>query len=713
MQQQSLSNIQTALLLLTSAVNALNINPPPSTPSSASTQPSVSELADSTSTTRSASVPYADQPGPLAAAALPAQSTGISYAHSSSLSYANRVVAGTAAAAVPVPNATPTAAVLPVQGTSTNCTCNCHQNSATFYAVTRGRRVGIFTNWALVQTYVSGCSAAYKRFSSREEANVYFDEALQEDLKWNPSRGNTPVTYCHFDSTPSLNIFKFDVPHYRYLSISNLQSEVSPSKGEIRVCLTIPRTTGLIKLASDTYSPFELSLPPNIFKSHNPHYKYLFISTPKFEVDPLRGNTSASSLRAKIRVTYYHFASAPSPSLFKFDGPHYRYLYILNTQSEAIPLRGNIPDTYSHFDSSLSPSIFKFHRPHYRYLYISNPKIEVDLFSGDTPVTYYHFDSTPSPNVFKFDGPHYRYLFISKTQSEARTLGGEIIRSLFTSDHQLTLAFFCLFLVLPSNAVFLTSSNVYVRMPFAKKYNTDKERKAVRSAVNAANYANNKAKIQTKRKGNYQQAKLEHQKANAANRKLLSKRRKAKLKETLWKKSSSSPCKDPKPSLLIQPNVSLLIVILLVLPSRRSNHPSKSRGPDERETEDAQAERDFKSLCASFSNEKCDSARTWSLPYNPDKRLSVGGFQLAFENVRKIFRSYKDIVRSGWPNGFFQTLHSRYQLEGIDALTEFDTELQLLTQRMTMRVSILELEAYTEAELIRVETGKEMLSEMS
>ncbi|KAE9385535.1 hypothetical protein BT96DRAFT_949772 [Gymnopus androsaceus JB14] len=282
-------------------------------------------------------------------------------------------------------------------------------------------------------------------------------------------------------------------------------------------------------------------------------------------------------------------------------------------------------------------------RLEYQYLLISNPQSEANSSKGKIKA---------NPSKGKIKVPQSKTL---NPKSEVNPLRGKIPESEARKD---------------------------TRMPFAKKYNTDEERKAARSAVNAANYANNKAKIQTKRKENYHQAKLERQKASAANRRALSKGRKAKLKQKSLKQSSESPGKGQQlKAIAFKPTIN-------VSPTRPSSHPPKYSGPDERETEeDAQAERDFKSLCASFSDEEGECARTWGLPGK--SKLSVTGFQLAF-----------------------QDLYSQYQLKGIDVLTGFYMELQPLIQHMMMWVLVLELEAYMEVELICVETGKEMLSEM-
>ncbi|KAE9393943.1 hypothetical protein BT96DRAFT_998946 [Gymnopus androsaceus JB14] len=66
------------------------------------------------------------------------------------------------------------------------CGCSCHSaaslTSTVWYAITKGRRVSVYSSWALVQDAVLGCCAAYRKFGSREEAEAYFNDALANQL---------------------------------------------------------------------------------------------------------------------------------------------------------------------------------------------------------------------------------------------------------------------------------------------------------------------------------------------------------------------------------------------------------------------------------------------------------------------------------------------------------------------------------------------------
>ncbi|KAE9396946.1 hypothetical protein BT96DRAFT_996221 [Gymnopus androsaceus JB14] len=70
------------------------------------------------------------------------------------------------------------------------CRCSCHHSiltplstlSTVWYAITKGCRVGVYSSRAVVQDVVSGCRAAYCKFSSCNEAESYFNEALANQV---------------------------------------------------------------------------------------------------------------------------------------------------------------------------------------------------------------------------------------------------------------------------------------------------------------------------------------------------------------------------------------------------------------------------------------------------------------------------------------------------------------------------------------------------
>lgn len=63
---------------------------------------------------------------------------------------------------------------------------------------------------------------------------------------------------------------------------------------------------------------------------------------------------------------------------------------------------------------------------------------------------------------------------------------------------------------------------------------------------------------------------------------------------------------------------------------------------------------------------------------------------------------------------FFQVLYQDYvNNKDQTRLKELDAQLQSLIHRMRVRVGTLEIEAFTDSNILRLTTGKEMLAEMS
>ena len=72
-------------------------------------------------------------------------------------------------------------------------------NGWKFFVVVRGRQIGFFSTYEDVKPLVYGCDGVYKSFSRRQEAEAWFEKALQ--LPLNPHATEIHISSRHYDLT--------------------------------------------------------------------------------------------------------------------------------------------------------------------------------------------------------------------------------------------------------------------------------------------------------------------------------------------------------------------------------------------------------------------------------------------------------------------------------------------------------------------------------